>query len=325
VGKGWRWNLMDTVLVILAFQEVLSFLTSGGETGNSNFTFIRIVRVLKIMKAFRIVRLLRIFRELRLMLSLVLGCARSMSWAVLLIFMVSFLFGIVFTQASIFFVSREEVAEGSEAYDDILMYWASVELSMNSLFLAATGGESWRDMAEALFQIDRVFYIGFLLYIMFFLIVVFNTLTGMFMDATVQNASQDDQFLVMEELRKKSMYIQRFREIWAGLDDDRSGDVSLQELAVHMQDPALQAFMSNLEIDICDVVQFFDALSHDGEVTVDVETFVDGCLKLKGLARSVDLFGLIQSSRKALLQQEALVRSCLQEVRLLRQGLSRPA
>merc|ERR1719221_1493800 len=192
---------------------------------------------------------------------------------------------------------------------------------MNSLFMSATGGESWRLMAEPLAQIDRFFYAMFLFFVMFFLIVVFNTLTGIFMDATSQNASQDQQIIIMEELRKKSMYIKRFRTLWSQLDTDESGDVSLEELAFHMQDPALAAFMSNLEIDICDVVQFFDTMSNDGHDKLDVETFVDGCLKLKGWARSVDLYGLIHSSRRAVLQQEMLVRRCLQKVRLLRQGV----
>jgi len=316
LGPNWKWNVLDTILVALALQEVLQFFFASDEASN-NFTFIRIVRVVKIAKAFRIVRLLRVFRELRLMLSLVLGCARSMSWGVTLILLVSFLFGICFTQAAVFYLTSPYPKE-ENTYDAMLLYWGTVGMSMNSLFMASTSGESWNIMAKPLLEVGVMFYIAFLLYLLFFLIVILNTLTGIFLDATCQNALADQQHIIMEELRKKSMYVKHFKEVWAQLDDDHSGDVSLEELALHMKDPRLAAFLSNLEIDICDVVQFFDALSHEGHTAVDAETFVDGCLKLKGTARSVDLYGLIQSNRKAMIMQDNLTRRCLQEVQQLR-------
>jgi len=326
VGEDWKWNVLDTVLVALACQEVLNVLTKllvrGDEVeeASNNFTFIRIVRIVKISKAFRIVRLLRVFRELRLMLSLVLGCARSMSWGIMLILLVSFVFGICMTQGTILYLTNGRIHD-PVVREDIIEYWGSVGISMNSLFMASTSGESWIVMARPLMDIHMGFYFVFLLYLLFFLIVVVNSMTGIFLDATAQNATQDQQIIIMEELRKKAMYVKRFKNIWRQLDDDNSGDVSLKEIVYHMSDPSLSAFMSNLEVDICDVVQFFEALSHDGEILVDADTFVDGCLKLKGWARSVDLYGFVQVNRKQMAQQDMLVRRCLQEVKLLRRSL----
>merc|ERR1712232_1201759 len=52
------------------------------------------------------------------------------------------------------------------------------------------------------------------------------------------------------------------------------------------------AFCTSLEIDATDVAQFFSILSAGGNRSVDVETFVIGCIKLKGYAKSMDLMDL---------------------------------
>merc|ERR1719469_1414146 len=47
--------------------------------------------------------------------------------------------------------------------------------------------------------------------------------------------------------------------------------------------------MSSIDIESQDLDQFFCILSSNGERPVDVETFVVGCIKLKGVARAMDM------------------------------------
>jgi len=58
------------------------------------------------------------------------------------------------------------------------------------------------------------------------------------------------------------------------------------------------AFASSLELDVTDIAQFYSMLSCRGKYTVDVDTFVNGCIKLKGAARSMDLQGLIALQKR---------------------------
>merc|ERR1712050_69807 len=80
---------------------------------------------------------------------------------------------------------------------------------------------------------------------------------------------------------------------------DGSGDISEDEFCRHLKDPEMVAFASSLEIEVVDVAQFFNIISGNGKYPVDVETFVVGCIKLKGLAKSIDLLGLIHLQKKA--------------------------
>merc|ERR1712232_674926 len=60
----------------------------------------------------------------------------------------------------------------------------------------------------------------------------------------------------------------------------------------HLSSEEMVAFCTSLEIDATDVAQFFSILSAGGNRSVDVETFVIGCIKLKGFAKSMDLMDL---------------------------------
>merc|ERR1712217_592270 len=65
----------------------------------------------------------------------------------------------------------------------------------------------------------------------------------------------------------------------------------------------MHAFAKSLEIDITDAKQFFLILSGNGRRTVDIETFVVGCIKLKGTAKSMDLMDLMYSHKRAATKQ----------------------
>ena len=65
----------------------------------------------------------------------------------------------------------------------------------------------------------------------------------------------------------------------------------------HMEDPALQAFATSLEIEVNDLEQFFSILSSGGKRQVDLESFVVACIKMRGSARSMDLFDLLLAHR----------------------------
>merc|ERR1712039_540185 len=81
--------------------------------------------------------------------------------------------------------------------------------------------------------------------------------------------------------------------------------------------------MESLEIDASDIEHFFAAISLDGELSVDVETFVVGCMKLKGSARSMDLLSLCHSHRKLASRHKAFERRCFRELNAIRSAIDK--
>merc|ERR1740139_1282631 len=64
-GPDWRWNLLDTLLVIFSFVDVLLSVNSGfngvSETGSA-----RILRLARFVRLVRLVHAIRIFHGLRI-------------------------------------------------------------------------------------------------------------------------------------------------------------------------------------------------------------------------------------------------------------------
>merc|ERR1711879_753677 len=123
---------------------------------------------------------------------------------------------------------------------------------MLSLYMAATNGDSWRNISEPLELTGGFYYLLFLVYIAFFMFVVQNTLTSLFLEAMMQNADRDTQTIIQEELTRKAAYISKIRRLYTDIDGAGSGELSLEKFCEQLQTPELYAFASSLEIDVTD-------------------------------------------------------------------------
>jgi len=233
---------------------------------------------------------------------------KSMLWAVLLIFIITYVVGVFFLQATTTFIMEHEV--DSSVSKDLVAHWGSVQQAMLSLYMASTSGDSWKTIAQPLAHIGSSMYLLFLIYIAFFIFVVTNTLTSLFLEATIANAEKDHEMVVHEELKKKGEFIRKLQLFFNTMDNDGSGVISEAEFSQHMEDPELIAFASSLDIDVMDVAQFFRLLSNNGQDPVDIETFVVGCIKLRGPAKSLDLQFLLFLCRRLATDVHELCVSC---------------
>eukprot|EP00913_Durusdinium_trenchii_P008737 g8205.t1 len=59
-----------------------------------------------------------------------------------------------------------------------------------------------------------------------------------------------------------------------------------------MKDPSLHAIFDALEISAGDAWALFTQLDRDGDAEVNVDEFLEGCMLLKGPARSIDVIGI---------------------------------
>merc|ERR1712176_568696 len=70
------------------------------------------------------------------------------------------------------------------------------------------------------------------------------------------------------------------------------------------------AFASSLDIDLLDAKHFFAMLSDRGRRPVDIDTFVVGCVKLKGGAKALDVMGMVLTLRDEIIIQRQFQRMC---------------
>lgn len=299
-GEDWRWNWFDILLVVVSLTDNVRALHPSGNkssgTSLGNVSFMRAIRSLKIIRLLRIVQLLKTFKELRLILVAIVGGVRTMFWAILLVTLMQYVAGICFLQGCVQLLhdNPDVSLQTREAIDE---YWCTLLRSMNSLFAACTGGLDWYVVADPLYEAGWVYYIFFILYLGFFILVIQNTLTSIFLQATLEDSERDHEMLIQRELENKGEYIGIVKAFFEEIDEDGSGDVTLDEFRRHVGNPKLRIFAESLDIPVEDAEQFFRVLSNNGTVTVDIDTFVVGCIKLRGYSKSVDLFGMYQMLR----------------------------
>merc|ERR1712032_1481846 len=316
-SEDWRWNFFDSLLVVSAVYDQVAFfnrMSSGSdEGGGSNFTFVRIVRLMKMLKLLRVVRIMKSFRELRLLMNSIIGSVKSLVWSVLLIVMITYIFGICFLQGATGYL-MDVGAETRLDAENVRNYWGSLQDSMLSLYMATTSGESWTSIAEPLRHVGPEYYLLFLMYVAFFMFVVTNTLTSLFIESTMRNADRDHVMLIQDELSRKNEYISRVRKMFTTIHEDLSGELTWEEFSTHLQTPEMVAFASSLDIEVVELTQFFAILSANGTQKVNLETFTIGCMKLRGNAKSMDLLGLIEQHRGFVLEFREFSRHCRRQL-----------
>merc|ERR1712194_732226 len=81
----------------------------------------------------------------------------------------------------------------------ILDFFGSVTLSMLTLLQATTGGGDWRDVHGALSEAGNVVALCFVVYVLFFVIAVWNIITATFVEKMSKMCKPDNDALAMEE------------------------------------------------------------------------------------------------------------------------------
>merc|ERR1711918_290432 len=105
-------------------------------------------------------------------------------------------------------------------------------------------------------------------------------------------------------MERKEDYINKLQVFFDEIDEDGNCEISYDEFIKHADSPHMHAFANSLEIDLTDAKQFFQVLSNNGHRPVDIETFVVGCIKLKGMARSMDLMDLVYSHKQEVYRRQ---------------------
>lgn len=134
--------------------------------------------------------------------------------------------------------------------------------------------------------------------LVFFQIALLNVLTGIFVENAMKLAQPDPYTQALETRKKEFIEAAELRSFCSGLS--QSGSITLQDFEREMAEGDLRAHLHVLGLEIKDPKKFFDILqATNDKPALDIDTFVHGCMKLKGYATAVDLQSLMCETRKA--------------------------
>ncbi|CAK0789122.1 unnamed protein product, partial [Prorocentrum cordatum] len=291
-----NWNWFDCVLVVMSVFDGVSLADAGvaASTVGAGAGF----KTIKILRIVRVVRVFRFFSKLSQLAFMIIDSVKSLMWALVLLGLVIYVFAIFFTHYTTEHIRRQGKGNTSIHIDE---HFGNLWLTLFTLFHTMLNGISWYTLPSALYTIPGwtgpFLAFGFVCYLSFTMLVVMNIITGVFVDNAVQTAGTQREFLVQKEMEVKEQWRSEMRSIFLEMDADRSGTVSREEVSDFCNHERVQHYLTALGLDVHDTERLFELLdvNHDGEL--DVDEFLDGCLRLKGVARSIDVCSLIHQSR----------------------------
>lgn len=303
-AKGKSWNLFDLVLVSMSFVELGLEVTTGqkGSSGAGGSVG-KVIRMFRMARIVRIMRVLRFLAELRVMVTLIMHSMRSLFWLMILLVIILYVFAICFTQAGADFRSSEE-GRRSDDLDSVQKFYGSLGASVYTLFMSITGGVSWGEVLDPLAETGSIFTALFVIYIFFAIFSVLNIVTGVFVDGAIQRSGQERDLRLEKEREQKETYVNMLLDLLEEIDSEGNGTISRKDLEDAFQDQRIRHYFSILEIDISESSYLFDMLDLDRSGEVDWNEFVEGCARLKGSAKSIDVHTLMFEIKMAMAKWE---------------------
>jgi len=196
--------------------------------------------------------------------------------------------------------------DDAEQIEMLDVKFGSVYRTIASLFEGISGGNDWGGIAEEMRAVSEGLYVCFALYVVFVTLGVLNIVTGFFVDGTMQaNVNAREEMLKAAQAKKNTM-IQLIGELFTQLDTNSSGTLSFDELETHLHDESLQEYFCVLEMEPEEAKDLFCLLDVRGEGEVSISNFTQGCLKIMGVPKNLDICTCMYLSKRMLVLLETI-------------------
>ncbi len=118
------------------------------------------------------------------------------------------------------------------------------------------------------------------------------------MESAIACTQHCKELLIEDKIHEKKMYVQQMRSIFNEIDVDKSGTISIDELTEFLTDDGFQQYLEALDLNPSDTATLFKLIDFDDSGSVDINEFCDGCIRLKGEAKSFDINCILYNIRK---------------------------
>jgi len=279
--------------IIQAVYEQESDL--DGMTAFMNMKTFRIIRLTRLLKTIQFVKIFRFVMALRMLVTSIMSTLKALFWALVLLILVVYVFGVLFAQAVNDHLLEHDLPEPEKT--EAGRYFGSLEQSMLSLFMSIAGGVSWEQVIFPLKKISTFWVFAFVFYIAFTYFAVLNVLTGVFCQSAIESANNDHAMVVQSMLDNKASHLAKIKTLFDELGTENHGILTIGMFEDKINDPAVREYFEALGLDVWDAWSFFKLLDEDGGGSVEIEEFFLGCLRFRGPARSMDVGRLLQDQK----------------------------
>jgi len=177
--------------------------------------------------------------------------------------------------------------------------------SMLSMFEVTLG--PWIPICRFLYsKVDSRYALLFIGYRLFMGIAVLRVMYGVFLCVTFECATSDDETMIARKRRENRKLADQMRKLMTQFDVSNDGSMSRAEFRKIEGDPKVVTWLSAMDFDLHDAELVFE-LADDGDEEMTAEELAVAFSRLRGGARSMDLWTLICQTNKVLKKIETLL------------------
>jgi hypothetical protein len=323
-GSDWAWNAFDGVVVIFAvFDVALGCIAAPSNNVNGAVALVRLARLARLTRMMRLLRILRlrIFKELMLMVKGVVAGLRTLFWAIVMLLFITYACAVLL---------RQTVGEARHHMDDKYntVLFGSVPWSMFVVFRCFMGDCSLPDgtpLPSHLYELyGCLFVIPYGLCIVFVVFGIFNIVTALFVECVMEAARQRRLLSNdAEKIRVGRIMTKLVMKVAQGPHDQQKprrlmtqalgwsspkqttgeriiqikGEVTREMFHRALTDPEVVRLIEDLDINVGDPSDLFDAVDADGSGQIDVGELITGIMKLLSGETKCDTVALVLASR----------------------------
>lgn len=315
------WNIFDTVVVTCTSLDLFLTVLFGSFLAKARS--LRLLRLVRVLRAARGLKLIQHVAPLRMLIQSILGTTRTLIWAMVLLFAMTFVFAIVFTDTIT--AALKDPSTGLESTS----FFGGLSSSMLILLWAVVGGTDCWVVTEELAKAGEGWAYVFVLYVSVSVFAVLNVMTAMFVQSAMESAGKDHELVASAWNENKANLASDLERLFSSLRGQIEGVISLDDLELAVQDSWIKDFFNAMEIEVSEVASLFRLLDHSGDGLIDGKEFVEGCIKLRGAAKSIDVTSIKWDVRGLREQVRALSEALralakTQEVDSQRSGFNEP-
>jgi len=289
-------NLLDAIVVLVTSIETYILTASGllSTGSNSNISLLRLFRLARVFRVVKVIRFAQSFAELRVLVRTLKISLRALFMSMLLLSFMIMAGGVLISQALTTFVENSH-----KPLQDRTWIWenfGSASRATRRLF-AATFSTSWVDdyrmMVDKVGGSTAIFWVLWTVFINF---TVMRVIGAIFLKQTLVVAGEDAERMELQRMAKKESYADEIRNIFVKADTSGDGLVSSEEFLEFIYSPDVAGAFVKLDLELIEVVALFRLLADDTG-RADYEEFLQGALKLKSNASTIDAIQILHASK----------------------------
>lgn len=286
--------------------ELCAVVSTVSNTFSPNLTPTSLANAMVLLRFVRPERLLLVVSYLRFapqvggmhLRLLVLACKTSigaLGWATVLLACLLLLSSIVFVQGASTYV--DDASPSDPFVEDLREHFRSMPKTMLTLFVCLLGEADFKSIINVLRKVGHWYLFLFIALLLFLTLSVANVIVGVFVSDAIQVAKNDREITMRDQMLEARQNMNDLNDLWFVLELNHQQSLTRDQFRVQMRRPDVRQFLAKFKLDATDVDALFDLMDVDQTGEVDVEEFIVGCMRVRGMSNEVDTGITVQETK----------------------------